>query len=147
MTTFNHQKYIQFSVNSVLAQSYNDLELIIVDDNSNYNLFSVIEQNNLSQVRIINAGGVGVGAAINIGLSEAKGEFIALFSGDDIAHPNRIETQLNIVNNRPNVLSFSLPNIIDENGRKQMDNICPFYQGFYKNFSRSKMINNFFLRL
>ncbi len=91
---FNHVKYIEKAVHSVLHQSYRNIELIIVDDASTdgsaekvkrlgekYNLRTVQLDENLGNCK-----------AFNIGFSLSKGEYIIDLAADDILLPNRIET-------------------------------------------------------
>jgi glycosyltransferase involved in cell wall biosynthesis len=81
---FNKAHTIIRTLNSVLAQTVTDFEVIIVDDGSTDNGVSVIENNtNDSRIRIIRQKNQGVSLARNVGIQEAKGDYIAFLDGDD----------------------------------------------------------------
>lgn len=94
--SYNHAQYISQAIESVLAQTYDNLELIIVDDGSSDNSPAVIqnyaEKENVTI--ILNADNRGQSAVFNQALEIAKGEYIALLPSDDWYLPNKIEKQV-----------------------------------------------------
>ena len=82
---YNCEKYISNCINSVLEQSFKDFELILVDDGSSDRSFEICESfaKKDSRVRAIHQPNSGVSRARNIGLDEAKGEYIGFVDGDD----------------------------------------------------------------
>lgn len=96
MPAHNSASYIADSINSLLSQTYNNMEIIIVDDGSTDNtavLISGIANQSIS-VRYIYQKNLGPSAARNRGIKEARGEFIAFLDADDICMPDRIEQQM-----------------------------------------------------
>ena len=95
--TYNREKYIVRAINSVLNQSYANFELIVVDDASNDNTQTVV--NEINDRRLIyhklkeNRGGSG---ARNYGIEMAKGEYIAFLDSDDEFLPELLEKYINI---------------------------------------------------
>ena len=88
---------VKLSISGVLSQSHKDLELIIIDDNSNTNTKKVLDSVKNLDTRIVlirNQTNVGAGASRNIGLRVAKYDFIAFCDSDDVWMPNKLELQL-----------------------------------------------------
>ncbi|MFO8148312.1 MAG: glycosyltransferase family A protein [Gillisia sp.] len=87
--TLNIESYISATIESVLAQSYDNLEVIIVDGGSKDKTLDLLNKykKNDSRLKIISAPGKPLCASRNIGLSESKGKYIKFFDGDDILSP------------------------------------------------------------
>lgn len=102
--TYNRAHLVSRSIQSVLNQTYQDFELIIIDDGSNDNTEDVIEefQKKDKKIRYIrhdkNKGG---SAARNTGVRAAKGEYIAFQDSDDEWFPEKLEKQMKIFENMP----------------------------------------------
>ena len=98
MPSYNSEKYIRDSLESVLEQSYSNWELIIVDDCSTDNTVEIIKSFNDERIKFF-TNGKNSGAAIsrNKGLREAKGKWIAFLDSDDIWIPTKLEEQLNFM--------------------------------------------------
>lgn len=98
MSYYNSEKYIKQSINSILKQTHNNLELILLDDGSTDNSSKIVDQ--FFDKRIIkfkNINNSGVPFSFNKLISKAKGEYIAFMDSDDISVNNRLETQLNFL--------------------------------------------------
>lgn len=93
-TTYNCAPYISQAIKSILIQTYTDFEYLIVDDGSEDNTEIVVNSINDNRIRYIKVKHIGRGAALNLGLREAKNDLIALQDADDISHPLRLEKQL-----------------------------------------------------
>ncbi len=92
MPTFNRADTISDSISSVLNQSYEDLELIIVNDGGNAEELNVqIDKFNDDRIRLINAEHQGLSEALNRGINESSGYYIAYLDDDDIYYPNHLE--------------------------------------------------------
>lgn len=102
MPVRNGGEYLRDAVDSILAQSYDDLELIVVDDHSSDGAIARLEQND-GRLRILNSRGSGVSAAFNTGMDHAGGAFIARMDADDIALPQRIQVQLDYLEKNPGI--------------------------------------------
>jgi len=97
MATFNSEQYIIESINSVISQSYENWELMIVDDGSTDNTGTIIDEYEAIDIRIkvahIRHGGVS--HARNIGLEYAKGEWITFLDSDDLLDSNALQIMIN----------------------------------------------------
>lgn len=120
MPTFNVEKYIDEAVESLLCQTYSNIEIIIVDDCSTDNTFLHLERlaSIDSRIKLLkNSENCKIVKSLNKALSVAKGEFIARMDGDDISTDDRIETLLRYLSLHPEydlVGSYSVA--IDSNG-------------------------------
>lgn len=100
--TYNRANTILRSVNSVLNQTYKDLELIIIDDGSTDNTKELIEQIDDPRIRYIYLGAnSGASNARNVGATYALGEWIAFQDSDDAWKPEKLEKQLMLANQHP----------------------------------------------
>jgi len=89
----NHEPYVKEAINSILHQSYNKIEIIAVDDCSNdstQKILKDLDQKHAQIQSILLDTNVGNCKAFNIGLSQAKGDFIIDLSADDVLLPDRI---------------------------------------------------------
>jgi glycosyltransferase involved in cell wall biosynthesis len=118
MTTYFPNSDFQLAVNSVLGQSFQDFEFLIIDDGSGGAVRSVVSDLDDARIRLIELPkNVGQTEALNLGLSEARGEWIARLDQDDLALPGRLEQQLNAVAQQSGcVLVGAWALYIDESG-------------------------------
>ncbi|MGB7388528.1 MAG: glycosyltransferase family A protein, partial [Pseudomonas neustonica] len=122
---YNYAGYVDETLRSVLSQDYPNFELIVVDDGSTDNSVHVIEralaanQDGLAQrVEFIRQENAGVSAALNTGLAEARGDFIATFDADDIMPPGRLSVQMAYLREHPEVGCLGgVAERIDEQGK------------------------------
>jgi glycosyltransferase involved in cell wall biosynthesis len=93
---YNAEKTIDETLRSVRAQTYRNLEIIVVDDGSTDNCAAISEQHKVvdPRVRLIQQKNAGVAAARNRGVAESKSEFIAPIDADDLWEPTKIEKQM-----------------------------------------------------
>jgi glycosyltransferase involved in cell wall biosynthesis len=92
--TFNREQYIRPAVESVLAQTYPHVEVLVIDDGSTDSTREIIRSIDDSRVRYIYTANQGNYFARNTGLKEAKGEFIAFLDSDDKFLPQKLSKQL-----------------------------------------------------
>ena len=118
MPVFNREKYIEETVLSLLAQSFDDFELIIIDDGSTDNSLRIINSFHDPRIKIIeNHQNKGIVYSRNAGLKIAKGNFIAPFDSDDIALPDKFEKQIKFLNENPDFgMVVSWVKLIDSKG-------------------------------
>ncbi len=116
MVTYQHEKYVGDAVRSVLAQTFTDFELIIVNDGSSDSTVARLAEFNDRRIVVINQTNQGPSAATNAAIAAARGKYIALFSGDDICHPDRLRVQLEAILQHPGALLFAGVDFIDDDG-------------------------------
>ncbi len=119
MAVFNCSTTLKESIDSVLMQTFKDFEFIIINDGSTDDTHRIIESYQDTRIRLIhNKNNLGLIKSLNIGLQEAKGEYIARMDGDDISLPARLSIQFDYLEKNKDVfLLGSSALIIDENGR------------------------------
>src|SRR5690606_35746528 len=88
---YNKEKHILDTINTVLTQTFQDFEIVVVNDGSKDNSAKLVREISDSRVRLINQDNAGVSAARNTGIKEAAGEYIALLDADDIWLENHLE--------------------------------------------------------
>lgn len=98
--SYNCEAYIAETIDSVLAQDYPDLELLIVDDGSTDKTHDIIQEYG-SKVRLICQKNAGVCAARNKGIQQAKGQYICLMDHDDYWYPDKISRQVRAFEEHP----------------------------------------------
>ena len=104
MPVYNAEKYIREAIESILNQTFEDFEFIIINDGSTDFTKSIIESYKDSRIKIINHEiNQGVYISRNEGLKIARGEFIANFDSDDISMKNRLEKQLSFTMKYPDI--------------------------------------------
>ena len=123
MPIYNGEKYLSQAIESILAQTYTDFELIIVSEfGTNQASQAIIEQYAKADNRIVvieNESRLGIAASLNRGLRAAKGEYIARMDGDDISLPQRLEKQVEFMDaNQDVAISCTRVSYIGENGKK-----------------------------
>lgn len=111
IATHNRENLLPEAVNSILEQTWQDFEIIIVDDFSSDNTPEVIhtlEEKDPRIHSIRSEQNIGPGAARNLGVKNARGEFFAIMDDDDLALPTRLEIELKTFeNDRESMLIFS----------------------------------------
>lgn len=118
MTSYNHQKYLPRAIDSVLAQTFEDFELIIVDDASGDGSAGIIEHyvQRDSRVRgIFHDRNQGISRTTNDGFAAARGRFIAYVQSDDLWRPDKLEIQMRVLDRDPSLIVWSEAQIIDQN--------------------------------
>src|SRR5438067_8321397 len=101
---YRGERFVAATIQSVLAQTYRDWELVIVDDGSPDDSAGIIDGYlPHPQIRFIRQANAGVAAARNTGIANARGEFVALLDQDDLWLPDKLERQLLYLNARPDV--------------------------------------------
>lgn len=113
----NGERYIRESIDSCLEQTYENIEIIVVDDKSEDNTLNILKEYG-SKITVISVEKQnGLGNVINIGIRKSRGKYIARMDADDIMYPNRIEKQIEYLESNPNCVAVGGQiDIIDENG-------------------------------
>lgn len=105
MPNYNAGKFLKFSIESVLGQTYKNFEFIIVDDCSTDDSWEIIQRYQSKDSRIIalrNEKNMDISFTLNKGIEIAKGNYIARFDGDDICFLNRFERQMDFLSKPEN---------------------------------------------
>ena len=101
--TYNRGHLIRKCIESVLAQTYKDIEVIVVDDGSTDNTKEVIKGISDNRVRYLYQKNQGACVARNLGIESAKGEYIAFQDSDDEWLPDKLEKQNEILERNPDI--------------------------------------------
>jgi len=122
IAAYNHEKYIEETLLSIINQTYKNIELIIIDDGSSDRTFEIIQNtlkkypNRFVRTDISTQKNVGTNETSNRLNKKIKGEFSYALASDDVAYPQAIEKQLNFLLNHPDyVLVVGDNRFIDEN--------------------------------
>ena len=100
MSVYNDEKNIDKSIESIMSQTYKNLELHILDDGSNDKTWKIINKYKTEYQNIFiykNKNNLGLTKSLNYLVNQTNGEIIARHDSDDLSHPERIEKQLNIM--------------------------------------------------
>jgi glycosyltransferase involved in cell wall biosynthesis len=101
---FDAGRTIGAAVSSVLAQTYDDLELVVVDDGSTDSTAAIVEAHE-GPVRLVQQENAGVAAARNRGIEEARGQLIAFCDADDVLFPEHVEQLVRLWDERGGIVS------------------------------------------
>jgi alpha-1,3-rhamnosyltransferase len=122
---YNHEKYVGATIDSLVAQTWPDLEVIVVNDGSPDATLEVIQsrraicERRFVRYEVLDQSNAGVAAALNRGIEAARGEYVYLLSSDDISEPDAIATFVPILMNEPDVAVASGDcDFIDATGQK-----------------------------
>jgi len=113
MCVRNGERFVQRAINSVLTQTMDDFELVIVDDASTdgtYDLLQEITDPRVILMRLPEQSGAA--QARNFGLSTARGRYVAILDADDVALPRRLEHQIAFLSERPRTVIVGSPTVV-----------------------------------
>lgn len=114
---YNAMAYLPEALESVLSQTLEDYEVLIVNDGSNDSIEEWFNQVEDSRVRLISQTNRGLAGARNTGVKESKGEFIAFLDADDRWHKTKLAKQVSILESSLTVgLVYTWMALIDQNG-------------------------------
>ena len=117
---FKKKKFIENSIKSILNQSYQNFEIIVIDDELSFESSEVLKKiSNLDKrIKIIkNKYNLGAGESRNCGIKIALGEYIAFCDSDDLWKDTKLEKQMNFMKKVKTDFSFTAYEIIDEDGK------------------------------
>ncbi len=138
--TYNRGADCLRAVRSVLAQSYADIEVVVVDDGSDDGTADLLAGLD-PRVRYFRQENAGVSAARNRGLEEARGDFIALLDSDDVFHPWKIEAQLSVFRRFPDAgMVWTDMTAVDPDGRPLHDAYLLRMYSAYRFFDREAVL-------
>lgn len=119
---YNCEQYIEECVTSILEQTYENFEVLIVDDGSTDHTAEIAQKLMMrdTRVEVISMKNQGVSHARNVGLANAKGEFVTFLDADDYLSPYILEKAVGCV--RPNLLTAWGYTIIGRNSKENVQN-------------------------
>lgn len=148
MCTYNREPYLRRAINSVLGQTYEDLEFIIVDDGSIDGSEALVKS--YSDVRIHymrQEENMFYCYAANYGLKHCKGDYIAFMNSDDEWLPEKLEKQVSFMESNPEYgACFSAAFLMDDEGRDVTDECPDMRDTFARQFYSQKDCMRFFFR-
>lgn len=103
--TYQSVQFIREAVESVLAQTYKDYEVIVVDGGSTDGTREVLDSYG-NRIKVISQKTKGISNARNIGVSASKGKYIAFIDSDDLWLPNKLEAQTKFFESKPNIVGL-----------------------------------------
>jgi teichuronic acid biosynthesis glycosyltransferase TuaG len=119
MPTYNVGELVKDTVGTVLFQTYSNWELLIIDDCSSDNTQSILQDLASHDSRIkcyFSSQNLGAGSSRNIGLSNSNGQYIAFLDSDDLWEPEKLELQINFMNQKNAPICHTSFSFIDESG-------------------------------
>ena len=128
---YNSEKFLEECLDSILTQTYQNIEIIAVDDGSTDSSPDILERYS-DKINIISQKNQGLASALNLGISKMKGDWFKWFSPDDVMHSNTIETLIDEAKNHSdNIILYSNWNIIDDTG----NTLREFHESNYNELS------------
>lgn len=141
---YNIKDYVSTCIESVIAQTYENFEALVVDDGSFDGSADILDSFAAkdSRIKVFHIENGGVSSARNFGLSKAAGEYIFFLDGDDFLSPNSLETLYSASNGKFDIV---------QGGQDEVDskgNHTPFSQFFDKEITeKSEALGNYFLEI
>ena len=146
LPAYKHEKYVQETIRSAVAQTYSNIELIVIDDGSPDNTWAKIEElrkeceARFSRVVLARQDNIGLCKTYNKLLAQAAGEFIFILNSDDVAYPDAVATTVAFLSGHPDyAVAVGNNDLIDSAGTKiywdkeQNVSYGP-REGFYESF-------------
>ena len=103
LPVYNAQEYIAQAIESILSQSYEQFELILIDDGSTDSSLKIMQSYVDARIEIISRENRGLVESLNEGIQKARGKYIARMDADDISMPQRLEKQVVFMENSPEI--------------------------------------------
>jgi len=147
LTSYNHEKYIRGAIESVLGQTFGDIELIIWDDASTDGSWAIIRSYADPRIRTCRSETNSASFGMNQPIIEmARGKYVAIHHSDDVWEPTKLERQIACLESRPEIGAvFTNATAIAEDGQPFQDT-SHFYYGVFDqpNRSRQEWLRYFF---
>lgn len=127
----NGMKYLPETLDSVIKQTFQDFEVIVVDDGSSDETPNWVASCQDPRVRLVQQPNQGTPGARNNGIANAKGDYIAFLDADDIWKPTKLEKQVRTLNMRPKVgLVYTWMSLIDQDGQSVGRTLSSSIEGY-----------------
>lgn len=127
MSVYNGETYLAKSIESILSQSYSNLEFIIVNDGSIDNSIQIINdyKKKDNRIKVINQENIGLAISLNKAIKYSNGKYIARFDADDISLPNRLEKQIQYLETHNDYIMVSSSAYFIDKNDKIYGRTCP----------------------
>lgn len=148
-TSYNYQDYIKETIESVLAQTYTNWEMIIVDDGSKDDSVNVIncycqKDNRIKLFQHENGINKGLTETIKLGLEKAKSDWVVFLESDDSITPNYLQEKINVIEKNPDVkFIFNALNCFGD--EKRISFMSRYFKKQRKILNKHKCYDNFFV--
>ena len=127
---YNVADLVGRAIDSVLGQTYQSFEILVVDDGSGDETAAVAAARSDAAVRVISKQNRGLSSARNRGIDEATGEYIAYLDADDYWEPGKLESQIGLLQANPDLgFCSTAARVIDDRGETMNVWSCPSIQG------------------
>jgi glycosyltransferase involved in cell wall biosynthesis len=137
---YNKANYIDSTIKSILAQSNQNFEIIVVDDGSQDDGPALVSAFQDSRIQLIRQANGGVSRARNVGISRARGDLVCFLDADDLYHPAYLETIVSMAKKNPEIVYFATSYIrVDASNLANVNWICGDHDSY-------EIIEDFFLR-
>lgn len=132
--TYNSSQYISECIDSVVNQSFKNIEIIVSDNCSSDNTVEIVEKKNIKNLKVIrNEENIGMAKNFNLACNEASGKYIKLLPSDDIISPNSIEKSLKFIDNHDEIsLIASSKKIINQSSKTIIKKMSTFSEGVHE---------------
>ena len=130
LPVYNSEKYLKECLDSIIYQTYQNIEIIVVDDGSTDSSSDILKEYS-DNVIILSQNNSGLASALNFGISKMKGYWFKWFSPDDVMYPYTIEILVDAAKKHSDTIVYSNWEIINENGNKLRE----FYESDYNALS------------
>lgn len=115
---YNGEKTIRQTIESVLNQTFRDLELIVINDGSQDSTLKIVSTIQDSRLQVFSYPNSGVSVSRNRGIAQAKGEFVSFIDADDLWTPDKLEAQVKVLQENPQAgVAYSWTDWVDESGQ------------------------------
>lgn len=141
---YNHERFVEQTIRSIIEQTYKNIELIVIDDGSTDSTWQKLQsqkaicEQSLVRTIFIRQTHSGTCITLNHLIEQSRGDYIYIIASDDKAHPKAIETLLSAINKNQSVLAVGDNEIIDENsiriGWDSKRNAQSLVESTYKTF-------------
>ncbi|MEP6997163.1 MAG: glycoside hydrolase family 99-like domain-containing protein [Betaproteobacteria bacterium] len=125
MPAYNHERFVRMALDSVVAQTLDDLEIVVIDDGSSDGTAAILDafvaQCTRYPVTVVHQPNEGAYAAINHGMALARGEIISIINSDDMYAPTRLAKLLSAMDEHGAGFAFSGTRFIDDEGAEFAD--------------------------
>jgi glycosyltransferase involved in cell wall biosynthesis len=124
MPVYNARRYVAEAIESILGQTFDDFEFVIVDDGSTDGSLAILREyeGRDKRIKVISRPNTGIVGALNDGLAVCRADLVARMDADDISHSERLEKQVRFMSDHPECVALSAAyTIMDPNGLSLWD--------------------------